>query len=178
LLERVTLHTIGFELSVDHPFKYLVEQINTLVTEKAIQYVNKRTEAKQILNEMVQYSMNFCNDSMQTSLCLQYSSPEIASACVYLASQFADIKPTTDREWSDPLNCNVFTMGNIAVQILELIAEQRKKGMDKSLLVKIRQDLEAMQTKRKPTPPPPPSNKRPPPPPPPPGAAKKAKPNT
>jgi len=27
LLERVILHTIGFELSIDHPYKFLVEQV-------------------------------------------------------------------------------------------------------------------------------------------------------
>jgi len=30
LLERVVLHTIGFELSVDHPYKFLVEQVSAL----------------------------------------------------------------------------------------------------------------------------------------------------
>jgi cyclin T len=28
LLERVVLHTIGFELSVDHPYKFLVDQVS------------------------------------------------------------------------------------------------------------------------------------------------------
>lgn len=30
LLERVLLHTIGFELSIDHPYKFLVEQVGWL----------------------------------------------------------------------------------------------------------------------------------------------------
>ena len=29
LLERVILHTIGFELSIDHPYKFLVEQVSS-----------------------------------------------------------------------------------------------------------------------------------------------------
>lgn len=29
LLERVVLHTIGFELSVDHPYKFIVDQVCT-----------------------------------------------------------------------------------------------------------------------------------------------------
>jgi cyclin T len=31
LLERVVLHTIGFELSVDHPYKFIVDQVCKLV---------------------------------------------------------------------------------------------------------------------------------------------------
>jgi cyclin T len=30
LLERVILHTIGFELSIDHPYKFLVDQVQQL----------------------------------------------------------------------------------------------------------------------------------------------------
>ena len=30
LLERVILHTIGFELSIDHPYKFLVDEVRTL----------------------------------------------------------------------------------------------------------------------------------------------------
>lgn len=31
LLERVILHTIGFELSIDHPYKFLVDQVITSI---------------------------------------------------------------------------------------------------------------------------------------------------
>ena len=39
LLERVILHTIGFELSVDHPYKFLVEQIKKLVHARKLEYI-------------------------------------------------------------------------------------------------------------------------------------------
>ncbi len=34
LLERVILHTIGFELSIDHPYKFLVEQVNQHLSQR------------------------------------------------------------------------------------------------------------------------------------------------
>ena len=34
LLERVILHTIGFELSIDHPYKFLVEQVNQHLSKR------------------------------------------------------------------------------------------------------------------------------------------------
>merc|ERR1712232_69522 len=40
LLERVILHTIGFELSIDHPYKFLVEQIKKLTHNRNVEYIN------------------------------------------------------------------------------------------------------------------------------------------
>ena len=31
LLERVVLHTIGFELSIDHPFKFIIIQVRVIL---------------------------------------------------------------------------------------------------------------------------------------------------
>jgi len=84
LLERVILHTIGFELSIDHPYKFLVEQIKLLVNKRQIEFMQPPTSESssanlstsqllsQMMNKMVQAAMNFANDSMQTSLCLQF----------------------------------------------------------------------------------------------------------
>ena len=38
LLERVILHSIGFELSIDHPYKFLVDLIKKLVQTRKIEY--------------------------------------------------------------------------------------------------------------------------------------------
>lgn len=47
LLERVLLHTIGFELSIDHPYKFLVEQIKKLVHGRKLEYIPGSTAAKE-----------------------------------------------------------------------------------------------------------------------------------
>lgn len=67
LLERVLLHTIGFELSIDHPYKFLVEIIKKLVHGRQLEYCPGSSAAKDIekmttaqvrekmMNEMVQW---------------------------------------------------------------------------------------------------------------------------
>jgi Cyclin, N-terminal domain len=117
LLERVILHTIGFELSVDHPYKFLVEQIKKLVHQRKLEYIptppsasaaagasganlSSSQLASKMLNELVQYAMNFANDSMQTSLCLQFEPQTIAMATVFLAANFCKIRPAAGKgDW-------------------------------------------------------------------------------
>jgi Cyclin, N-terminal domain len=43
LLERVLLHTIGFELSIDHPYKFIMEQIRRLVDNERIELLTSGT---------------------------------------------------------------------------------------------------------------------------------------
>ena len=43
LLERVLLHTIGFELSIDHPYRFLVEQIKNLVQGRKLEFTTEAT---------------------------------------------------------------------------------------------------------------------------------------
>jgi cyclin T len=40
LLERVILHTIGFELEIEHPHKFLQGQTSLLVSTQQIEYIN------------------------------------------------------------------------------------------------------------------------------------------
>ena len=56
-----------------------------------------------MMNELVQYAMNFANDSMHTSLCLQFPASTIATACVYLGAQFAKVRPTGGKLWVEVL---------------------------------------------------------------------------
>lgn len=152
LLERVILHTIGFELSIDHPYKFLVEQIKQLVIKRELEYKSPPATdiptsqlASKMINEMVQYAMNFANDSMHTSLCLQFDPQRIATACVYLAANFSGVHPTNQKEWMDVLGIpDVDTLSSIVVQILELITDRR--GADQTLLDKVRQNLETLKT--------------------------------
>jgi len=122
LLERIILHTIGFELSIDHPYKFFVDMIKKLISTRQLQYTKtskksstttgsggggtKKTSEimSQMMNELVQYSMSTANDSYQTSLCLQFGPQEIATACVYLACMFSDVEPVTGtNDWKHTL---------------------------------------------------------------------------
>jgi len=168
LLERIILHTIGFELSIDHPYKFLVDMCKRLVHKRQIEYVNPEDRAGtggggvgagggastsssahmygQMLNRMVQYSMNFANDSMQTSLCLQFEPEVIATACVYLAGQFAKVRPTGGASWLEILgHPDVESFACIALQIIELVSD--RKGTDEAMFTKIRTDIELLKSK-------------------------------
>lgn len=167
LLERVILHTIGFELSIDHPYKFLVELIKQLVHKREVEYIQKDPAIPppqalgKMMNEMVQYAMNFANDSMHTSLCLQFDPHTIAVACVFMAANFAKVRPVS-KDWLELLGYpSVEALGSICVQVIELIAERR--GADPSMFQKIRQNLETLKKTgaRKAPPPPAPDAKRP-----------------
>jgi cyclin T len=154
LLERVILHTIGFELSVDHPYKFLVDMCKKLTQTRQVEFIRSSDNAPAggnptqvyagMLNSLVQYSMNFANDSMQTSLCLQFVPQKIAAACVYLACHCCRVKPVDPKaSWLDLLgNPDVECLASIVVQITELVTD--RKGADAALFDKIRSDLDKL----------------------------------
>eukprot|EP00538_Stauroneis_constricta_P011691 CAMPEP_0119549042 /NCGR_PEP_ID=MMETSP1352-20130426/2828_1 /TAXON_ID=265584 /ORGANISM="Stauroneis constricta, Strain CCMP1120" /LENGTH=344 /DNA_ID=CAMNT_0007594481 /DNA_START=53 /DNA_END=1083 /DNA_ORIENTATION=- len=169
LLERVILHTIGFELSIDHPYKPLVDLIRRMTDKRQIQYKNPPSDAgsggnssnsrstsqimKKLMNQMVQHAMTFANDSMHTSLCLQFGPDDIAIACTYLAAQFAKVVPaastspksaaSASETWIAILgHPDIETMGSICYQIMDLISE--RKTADKDAFARIRAQLELL----------------------------------
>mmetsp|Transcript_21288 Transcript_21288/g.44735 ORF Transcript_21288/g.44735 Transcript_21288/m.44735 type:complete len:352 (-) Transcript_21288:78-1133(-) len=153
LLERVILHTIGFELSIDHPYKFLVDCVQNLNSKKLLEapapsgnVSGRGAQNSQMVQELAQNAMNFANDSMHTSLCLQFTAKEIAMACVYLSGKYAGIRPTGGKSWLDLLEgINVEDLVSISLQILELV--QPRKGMDSESAFKaIRKDLDEMIT--------------------------------
>lgn len=117
-----------------------------------------------LMNSLVQYAMNFANDSFQTSLCIQYPSKDIAQACVFLAGQFAKAKA----DWAPVLGIgNVEGFASICVQLIELVTE--KKGGDRKAFQNMRIAVERLRranntvSKKSPPrspPPPPPDAKR------------------
>ncbi|KAL7483400.1 hypothetical protein ACHAW6_009051 [Cyclotella cf. meneghiniana] len=156
LLERVILHTIGFELDISHPYKYLAECVQTLNVKRLLEYssppppkpdgsnVSRTSQNTQLFQDLFQYAMNFANDSMHTSLCLQFPSSQIAMACVYLSAKYCNIRPVGGRHWMELLEgITVEDLGCISVQILELV--QPRRGADgEAALKRVRRDLEEM----------------------------------
>ena len=176
LLERVILHTIGFELSIDHPYKFFVEQIKKLIDTRQLKYKVAPPNLKtaqlwpKMMNELVQYSMSFANDSMHTSLCLQFSPQLIATSCIYLAGQFTKVEPAVPCQmpsegWSKILGQpDIDSLASICIQIMELIAD--RKTSDNDSFKKIRAQLELLKSReetdgKQRTPPPPPAGEPP-----------------
>ena len=175
LLERVILHTIGFELSIENPYKYLVDFVQekkrlleyakpppaaaaastSSSTQPQQQQAGKSAQYAQMVQELAQNAMNFANDSMHTSLCLQYTAREIAMACVYLSGKYSGIRPVSsvplssassgsNKQWIELLDgITVEDLTTICIQIMELV--QPRKGMESDMAFKmIRKDLEDM----------------------------------
>jgi len=163
LLERVILHTIGFELSIDHPFKFLIDCAQGLTKKRLLEYTNPTKKEKlvgkdgqplgksqqnaQLVQELAQNAMNFANDSLHTSLCLQFSAQQIAMACVYLSGKYSGIGPIGGKTWLDLLDgISVEELTSISVQILELVQPNNRRGaVDSEVAFKaIRKDLDEM----------------------------------
>eukprot|EP00592_Proboscia_alata_P007095 CAMPEP_0194356796 /NCGR_PEP_ID=MMETSP0174-20130528/4366_1 /TAXON_ID=216777 /ORGANISM="Proboscia alata, Strain PI-D3" /LENGTH=341 /DNA_ID=CAMNT_0039126531 /DNA_START=12 /DNA_END=1037 /DNA_ORIENTATION=- len=131
LLERIILHTIGFELSIDHPYKFLVDQIKSLTGKRKVKYVDSKKDQSKMVNELLQMSMNFANDSMHSNLCLQFSAKFIAHACVFMSACYCKItlvNASPPLTWESALEVPVESLVSISEQILELISD--RKGMN------------------------------------------------
>jgi len=112
-LERVLLQTIKFDLQVDHPYSSLLKYAKCLKGEKAK------------VQKMVQMSWTFVNDSLCTTLCLQWEPEVIAIALMYLAAKLSkfevkDWQSRTDdhRHWWDQY------VNHLSADILEDICHQ------------------------------------------------------
>jgi len=144
LLERVILHTIGFELSISHPYIHF-GKIKSMISSKQLEFIQpsaSKDVQTMMMKQLTQYSMNFANDSMHTSLCLQFPPETIAHACIYLGGQFCKMKPTGNKSWLDILDSSMEDLASIGLQMMELIAD--KKGIDKKVFDTLRDDLDKM----------------------------------
>ncbi|XP_070492261.1 cyclin-K isoform X2 [Chironomus tepperi] len=77
-MERILLKTIKFDLQIDHPYRFLIEYAKCLKS-------NGNTPKEQV----VQKAWNFINDSLETTLCLQWEPEIIAVSMMYLACKIS-----------------------------------------------------------------------------------------
>ena len=108
LLERIILHTIAFELSIDHPYKPLIEQIKKMNQPQSqkLEFIDKAKSSRG-MNELVQKAMSIANDSLYTSLCLQHHAKLIAMACIYISAKMCKIRPVDGMKWTELLSIDV-----------------------------------------------------------------------
>ncbi|XP_043476768.1 cyclin-K-like isoform X2 [Leptopilina heterotoma] len=112
-LERVLLQTIKFDLQVDHPYKYLLRYAKCLKGDKAK------------LQNMIQMAWTFVNDSLCTTLCLQWEPEIIAVALIYLAGRLSRFE-VVDWNGKQPKHLKWWNMfiEDITMEILEDICLQ------------------------------------------------------
>ena len=124
LLERVLLHTLSFDLSVEHPYKYLIEEMNKLRikglekdTSSCVQppsgsgssnfsssYSSSSSSLslqKAFANDLGHRALNLLNDSYHTILCLRFPPRVLALSCLLVAARALKVGPAGTGSWSD-----------------------------------------------------------------------------
>ncbi|CAN8000346.1 unnamed protein product, partial [Ixodes hexagonus] len=82
-MERILLQTIKFDLQVSHPYGFLLKYAKCL-----------KGGDKGKLQKMVQMAWTFINDSLCTTLCLQWEPEVVAIALIYLAGKLSKFEVT------------------------------------------------------------------------------------
>lgn len=101
LAERLLLHTLCFDVEVSHPYRDCFVKIKNLKTHIP----------KDIYDGFRQRVMNILNDSYRTTLCLQFSSMQIAISAIFLVAIMMNVTPVNERSreatWLDLLESDV-----------------------------------------------------------------------
>ena len=85
-------------------------QIKKIVPSRQVEYINSAKNPPiqdKMMKELVQNAMNFANDSMHTSICLQFPPKVIAQTCVYMSGQYCKMRPVDGRKWLDILDVDM-----------------------------------------------------------------------
>ncbi|CAO1406841.1 unnamed protein product [Diamesa serratosioi] len=123
-MERILLKTIKFDLQVDHPYRYLIEYAKCL----------KGTGVK-LRDDVVQMAWNFVNDSLGTTLCLQWEPEIIAVAMIYLACKISNFnvvdwkgRTSEHQKWWDMFvkDMSKQILDDICHQVLDLYNNKNK----------------------------------------------------
>ncbi|MCO5564386.1 hypothetical protein L7F22_018046 [Adiantum nelumboides] len=116
----LVLTTIAVDLIVDHPYKPLLFAINKL---KHFQKAGEKA--------LLQVAWNFVNDSLRTSLSLQFEPHVIAAATLWLAAKFLDVKLPSqgERVWWRELDvtpCQLQEVGNQILKVCKAVESDTK----------------------------------------------------
>ncbi|XP_053331284.1 cyclin-K [Spea bombifrons] len=123
VLERILLQTIKFDLQVEHPYQFLLRYAKQLKGDK-----NK-------IQKLVQMAWTFVNDSLCTTLSLQWEPEIIAVAVMYLAGRLCKFeiqewtsKPMYRRWWEQFVqDVPVDVLEDICHQILDLYSQGKQQ---------------------------------------------------
>ncbi|KAL5239091.1 hypothetical protein ACI65C_006501 [Semiaphis heraclei] len=125
VLERILLQTIKFDLQVDHPYQFLLKYAKCLKGDKTK------------LTKMVQMAWTFVNDSLCTTLCLQWEPEIIAVSFIYLACKLSKFelndwlgRTSNHLRWWDMFvqGMNMDLLEDICHQVLDLYSTPDKNA--------------------------------------------------
>eukprot|EP01120_Amphizonella_sp_Union-15-10_P003844 TRINITY_DN14284_c0_g1_i1.p1 TRINITY_DN14284_c0_g1~~TRINITY_DN14284_c0_g1_i1.p1 ORF type:complete len:142 (-),score=25.58 TRINITY_DN14284_c0_g1_i1:63-446(-) len=105
--EQYVLRTLSFDLTVDLPYSYLLNYIKSLGGK----------------SDLSQVAWNIVNDSLATTICLEYKPHTIACASIYLASKILGIfesLPIGKKQWWTAFDTTLEEIEDIGKRVLEL----------------------------------------------------------
>lgn len=120
--ERALLYAIGFRLYNIQPYRQLLHHFKRF-------NIDTKTDDLQI-QALCQAAWNFLNDSLRTTLCLQYPNDVISFCCLVLAFRLLEVQlpdsfPPDDQIWQDVPE-SVFI--DVSDQIMELYEPSDMEG--------------------------------------------------
>ncbi|CAM9477362.1 unnamed protein product, partial [Ectocarpus sp. 12 AP-2014] len=119
IAERCVLHTLGFQLTVEHPYSVVMSLLKKLFTMGKGADGGKGAD-KALNRQLSQAATSFVNDSLLTTLCLQYRPKQVAAAVVYLSYLYMGL-PRVD---TTLLEADVTVVADICDIILSLYDER------------------------------------------------------
>ncbi|KAK7604473.1 hypothetical protein V9T40_005659 [Parthenolecanium corni] len=133
ILERILLQSIKFDLQVDHPYAFLLKYAKCL---------RGAAGERQRMQDVLQMAWTFVNDSLCTTLSLQWEPEVIAVAMLYLAAKLKKYEVHTwagrtanqTRWWEMFVNgVTLELLEDICHQVLDLYSQKRSGGGANSL---------------------------------------------
>lgn len=123
--ETMVLYAMGFDLNVRHPYNDVIKYL------KELRFLQPSPEPHH--RNMSQAIWNFINDSLRTTLGLQYNHDQIAKGALYLAEKLMKTKlPIPDNQpFTEYFKIDQATLDDITAQLMELY-EQIPKGGQKT----------------------------------------------
>ena len=126
--ERILLNTVSFDLDIEHPYEAIVSLIKKMRRSGHVTETDQRNFS--------QAAVNFLNDSMRTSMCLQFEPNKIAAGIIFLSTVYLQKLPQKGpmlKKYWDLLKISERSIRSICEQVMELyntnaaFAEMRAK---------------------------------------------------
>ncbi|XP_017492220.1 PREDICTED: cyclin-K-like [Rhagoletis zephyria] len=123
-MERIILQTIRFDLQVEHPYKFLMS------------YATRFKGNKEKINHILQMAWTFTNDSLSTTICLQWEPEIIAISMIFLSSKIKyeitdwEGRLPSQKHWWDIYveDLTVEMLEDVCHQVLDIYSKPRNEA--------------------------------------------------
>ena len=127
--ERIVLTTLGFDFQIDHPYRHLLACINSLEKDSTLKAECQKVFVDGSNKKIKQFAWNFVNDSLRTTLALEYNPRLIGAGALSLAAKFQKVTLERkdlghERNWWEVLGVSLRSIEDIEKTLLEIYDER------------------------------------------------------